>query len=115
MSFLAVIQQPTPHAITTITVSTTDQGFGRTAKTITPKARHRAVSVPHTGRITPGNRTGLNNLNPILLLGFLAPSLSILPLSDVKNFILQVRSFKFAQYLFGVSVEMSFNLCENTF
>ncbi|KAK7105654.1 GA-binding protein alpha chain-like isoform X2 [Littorina saxatilis] len=55
--FVAVMQQPTPQAVTTITVSTTD-GEGR-VRTV---GKHRPRSPRITGdeRLSPGNRTGNN-------------------------------------------------------
>ncbi|KAK2176265.1 hypothetical protein NP493_669g01005 [Ridgeia piscesae] len=53
--FVAVIQQPTPHAITTVTVSSTDtrmKGYMRVP-------RMRTVTIP-SDRTSPGNRTGNN-------------------------------------------------------
>lgn len=56
--FVAVIQQPTPHAITTITVSTSDNSLdGRTSKSF--NKRPRSITIP-SDRISPGNRTGNN-------------------------------------------------------
>lgn len=58
--FVAVMQQPTPHAITTITVSTSDaEGkYGR----VRSVGKHRPRSPRITGeeRMSPGNRTGNN-------------------------------------------------------
>lgn len=56
--FVAVMQQPTPHAITTITVSTSGGTDGR-VKAI---KQHRPRSPRITGddRLSPGNRTGNN-------------------------------------------------------
>ncbi|KAK3756671.1 hypothetical protein RRG08_027087 [Elysia crispata] len=55
--FVAVMQQPTPHAITTITVSTSD-AEGR----VRSVGKHRPRSPRITGeeRMSPGNRTGNN-------------------------------------------------------
>lgn len=53
--FVAVIQQPTPHAITTITVSTS----GRQQKSFGRAPRQRTIMVP-SERSSPGNRTGNN-------------------------------------------------------
>ncbi|CAG5131697.1 unnamed protein product [Candidula unifasciata] len=58
--FVAVMQQPTPHAITTITVSTSDADgkYGR----VRSVSKHRPRSPRITGeeRMSPGNRTGNN-------------------------------------------------------
>ncbi|XP_055866534.1 GA-binding protein alpha chain-like isoform X1 [Biomphalaria glabrata] len=58
--FVAVMQQPTPHAITTITVSTTD-GEGKYGR-VRSVGKHRPRSPRITGeeRMSPGNRTGNN-------------------------------------------------------
>lgn len=55
--FVAVIQQPTPHAVTTITVSTTEgQGLTRNKGII---RKPRSITIP-SDRMHPGNRTGNN-------------------------------------------------------
>lgn len=56
--FVAVMQTPTPHAITTITVSTSGQQFGR----VKEHKQHRPRSPRITGdeRLSHGNRTGNN-------------------------------------------------------
>lgn len=56
--FVAVMQTPTPHAITTITVSTSGQQDGR----VKHLKQHRPRSPRITGdeRLTHGNRTGNN-------------------------------------------------------
>lgn len=58
--FVAVMQQPTPHAITTITVSTSD-GDGKYGR-VRSVGKHRPRSPRITGeeRMSPGNRTGNN-------------------------------------------------------
>ncbi|KAK6172275.1 GA-binding protein alpha chain isoform X2 [Patella vulgata] len=56
--FVAVMQQPTPHAITTITVSTTDNE-GR-IKSVTKHQRSRSPRITGDERLSPGNRTGNN-------------------------------------------------------
>lgn len=56
--FVAVLQQPTPHAITTITVSTSDGHSGGKILSKTPRPRFPRITGEE--RITPGNRTGNN-------------------------------------------------------
>ncbi|XP_052824356.1 GA-binding protein alpha chain isoform X1 [Octopus bimaculoides] len=56
--FVAVLQQPTPHAITTITVSTSDGHSG--GKILSKTPRPRLTRITGEERITPGNRTGNN-------------------------------------------------------
>ncbi|KAL5019764.1 hypothetical protein ScPMuIL_002656 [Solemya velum] len=56
--FVAVMQTPTPHAITTITVSTSNSD-GRHAKTYKTN-RPRSPRITGDGRLSPGNRTGNN-------------------------------------------------------
>ncbi|KAK3107650.1 hypothetical protein FSP39_019170 [Pinctada imbricata] len=55
--FVAVMQQPTPHAITTITVSTSAQNAR--AKAL-KQNRPRSPRITGDDRLSPGNRTGNN-------------------------------------------------------
>lgn len=60
--FVAVMQQPAPQAVTTITVSTTDGERVYTAGRVKTVGKHRPRSPRITGdeRMSPGNRTGNN-------------------------------------------------------
>jgi len=61
--FVAVMQQPTPHAITTITVSTSDaQGkYGEFLKSrVRTVGKQRQPRITGEERMSPGNRTGNN-------------------------------------------------------
>ncbi|XP_074652430.1 GA-binding protein alpha chain-like [Tubulanus polymorphus] len=58
--FVAVVQQPTPHAITTVTVSTSGNDYAPVAAKIgKPKYKSRPPRISDD-RTLPGNRTGNN-------------------------------------------------------
>ncbi|XP_046338901.1 GA-binding protein alpha chain-like isoform X1 [Haliotis rufescens] len=56
--FVAVMQQPTPHAITTITVSTSDTE--NRVRSLSKSSRPRSPRITGEERLSPGNRTGNN-------------------------------------------------------